>query len=122
MSTLPTGAVVSGAAPIPGWRSPVVSTGNASPSPVTDPGEVCPYCETTAGVRVVSGAPPKVQAWSCTACGTEWVITVVNHRATMHEQLDATSLLRHVTLADDAPTITNEQLRHRLLELADRSR
>jgi hypothetical protein len=101
-----------------------MSTGNASPSPVTDPGEACPYCETTTGVQVVADASPKVHAWSCTACGTEWVITVVNRRrATMVEQLDAASLLRHViTLADDAPTITNEQLLHRLLELADRSR
>jgi hypothetical protein len=53
-------------------------------------------------------APPKVQAWSCTASGTEWACTIVqpyfDRLAATVEQLDATrSVLRQViTLADHA--------------------
>jgi hypothetical protein len=75
-------------------------------------------------------APPSVQAWTCTACRTDWPITVVNPRqyldrlAATVEQLGATrSVLRQViTLADDAPGLTDEQLRNRLVMLADRAR
>jgi hypothetical protein len=62
-----------------------------------------------------------------------WAISPVNHGqrpayfellAATVEQLGATrSVLRAVvTLADDAPTITDQQLRDRLLALAERAR
>lgn len=37
----------------------------------------CPGCGATSGVQP-QPAPPKVQAWTCTACGMEWAITCVN--------------------------------------------
>lgn len=40
--------------------------------------EACPGCGTTTGVQPTSGTSPKVHAWSCTACGLDWAITVVN--------------------------------------------
>ena len=38
----------------------------------------CPSCETTTGVQRITNTPPTVQAWSCTKCGTDWAISVVN--------------------------------------------
>ncbi|HEV7831690.1 MAG TPA: hypothetical protein VGP04_23225 [Pseudonocardiaceae bacterium] len=79
--------------------------------PVTPETEVCPYCRaTTTGVRAMP-APSKVQAWTCTACSTEWAITTVNPQpyydrlgATV-EQVGATrSVLRQlIRLSGDAP-------------------
>jgi hypothetical protein len=40
----------------------------------TDP---CPYCNTTHGVQPDVSAPPRVKAWSCTTCGTDWAVSVV---------------------------------------------
>jgi hypothetical protein len=104
-----------------------MSTTNPGPSP--DPGEVRAYCETTTGVQSITGMPPRVGAWSCTRCGTQWVITVMSPRprgddpAAMAEHLDAVSLLRRViTLADGAPRFTDEQLRDRLVALMNPSR
>jgi hypothetical protein len=77
-------------------------------------------------------APLKVQAWTCTACRTNWAITTVNpspqpffdHLAATVEQLGAArSMLRQVcALADDVATITDQQLRDRLLALASCAR
>jgi ribosomal protein L37AE/L43A len=39
--------------------------------------EACPYCGETHGVQPMP-APPKLAAWSCSACGLDWMITVVN--------------------------------------------
>ncbi len=37
----------------------------------------CPGCGAAHGVRP-QPAPPTVEAWSCTACGLHWCMTVVN--------------------------------------------
>ena len=93
----------------PGGRS-------APPDPPTD-FDPCPYCDTTAGVQPIT-SNPKVQAWSCTACGTQWAISVVNPRPYV-DRLTATVVLRQLTaLADKAPTLTNAELRARLVALA----
>ncbi len=48
-------------------------------STATDPTEAqpCPGCGATHGVQP-KAAPPKVDAWTCTACGMNWAVTVVN--------------------------------------------
>ncbi|MGH3815074.1 MAG: hypothetical protein ACRDUV_21955 [Pseudonocardiaceae bacterium] len=61
----------------------------------------------------------------CAACGLHWATTVVNPRPFL-DQLTATvelaaarSVLREIiTLVDQAPVLTDEQLRFRLLALA----
>jgi ribosomal protein L37AE/L43A len=81
----------------------------------------CPYCGTTSRVKVITGTPPKVQAWSCLACRTEWAITVVNpHVRPLLEQLAedvaARAVLREViALRELAPTLTDRELRARLI-------
>jgi hypothetical protein len=92
--------------------------------------ESCPYCGDTTGVAPTPGTSPRVQAWTCTACRTDWAITVVNPQpyfdrlAATVEQLSTTrSVLRQViTMADDAATLPDKELRDRLLALADRAR
>jgi hypothetical protein len=88
--------------------------------------EACPYCGETSGVQSTP-APPSVQAWSCTACRTDWAITVVNPQpyfdrlAATVELAVARSVLRQViTLADEVATLSDKELRDRLLALADR--
>lgn len=90
----------------------------------------CPCCGTTSGVQPMP-APPKVDAWTCTACGLNWAISVIrpdSRAAALLTDLGATAqeigrlrrtLRQLCTLADQAPTITNEQLRDRLTALAD---
>jgi hypothetical protein len=107
------------------------------PSPVKDrgaPGEhqhhddrsadkACPGCGDTTGVQPTPGISPRVKAWSCTTCRTNWAITVANPQpyfdqlAATVEQLGATrSVLRQViTLADNAATLPDAELRDRLL-------
>jgi hypothetical protein len=60
------------------------------PSTDLDP---CPYCGSTSGVRVITNTPPKVLGWSCTPCGGQWWITVVNLRPWL-DHLVATVELR----------------------------
>jgi hypothetical protein len=90
--------------------------------------EACPYCRVTNGVQSTP-APPSVQAWTCTRCPTDWAITVVprpypDHLAATIEQLNGKrSVPRQViTLADDAATLSDTELRDRLLALADKAR
>jgi transposase-like protein len=93
----------------------------------TTPIDPCPYCGAT-GVQPIP-APPKVQAWTCTACRLDWAVTVVNPRSYLDRLAEAVAeagrlrwLLRQVVqLADDAPTITDEQLRTRLRALTPRT-
>ncbi len=100
----------------------------SAPTTVTGPADPCPSCGTTTGVRQVTDTPPGVQAWSCEACGAEWAISVVNPRPFL-DQLTATvelaaarSVLREIiTLADQAPVLTDEHLRFRLVALAERA-
>jgi hypothetical protein len=90
--------------------------------------EPCPGCGTTSDVKVITGTSPKVQAWNCAACGTEWAVTVVNPRSYLDylvatvELTGARSALRALlTLADDAPGLTDRELRSRLVALASRT-
>ncbi len=85
----------------------------------------CPYCGSAIGVNQVTDTSPKVQAWSCAECGTEWVISTIYPRP-LRDQLTAVELvaarlvLREVIrLADQVPVLTAEQLRFRLLTLAE---
>jgi hypothetical protein len=92
--------------------------------------DACPYCGSTSGVHA-QPAPPKVQAWSCSVCITEWEISLVrpdSRAAALLGDLGATAdevgrlrwtLRQLCTLADQAPTISNKQLRDRLTALAD---
>lgn len=90
----------------------------------------CPCCDFANGVTRVACASPKVEAWSCAACGGQWWISVVNPRPQPFldrltgtvELAAARSVLRAViTLADEAPGISDEELRSRLLILAQRA-
>jgi hypothetical protein len=89
---------------------------------VTGPADVnlCPSCGGTSGVRVRSGASPGVRAWSCVACRTDWAITVVNPRPQLFlDRLTVTVVLRQViALAQEAPGLSEDQLRARLAGLA----
>ncbi|MGH3769190.1 MAG: hypothetical protein ACRDS0_17485 [Pseudonocardiaceae bacterium] len=88
--------------------------------------EPCPGCGATSGVQP-QPAPPKVQAWTCTKCGLEWVITWVNphlrpvYPADLGELLRAArrTLRQFIALAEQADTLTDEQLRDRLTTLAE---
>jgi ribosomal protein L37AE/L43A len=100
-------------------------------SAVTDSSEVdpCPYCGTTTGVQPITSNPPKVQAWSCAACGTQWAVSVVNprpwidHLTAAVELAAARSLLRQIVdLASEAPRLSDTQLRTQLLALVGRLR
>ncbi|MGH3771295.1 MAG: hypothetical protein ACRDRW_07865 [Pseudonocardiaceae bacterium] len=95
--------------------------------------ESCPGCAATTGVRRTTGTAPYVQAWSCVACGMDWAITVVNphlrpaHPADLATAVEEIGRLRWtlrqvITPADDAPTITERQLRDRLLTPASHAR
>jgi ribosomal protein L37AE/L43A len=92
--------------------------------------EACPGCGDTTGVQPTIGTSPKVKAWSCTACRTDWAITTVTPQpyfdrlAVTVERFGATrSVLRQViTPTDDAATLWDQELRDRLLALADRAR
>jgi transposase-like protein len=93
----------------------------------SDPGG-CPYCDATSGVTRVACDSPKVQAWWCSVCEGTWWFSVVNPRPARSflEQLTASveltaarlALREIITLADQAPTLTDEQLRFRLRALA----
>jgi hypothetical protein len=81
--------------------------------------EACPGCGDTTGVQPTPGISPRVKAWSCTACQTDWAVTVVNPQP----YFDRLAVLRAViTLADDAATLLDQELRDRLPALADRAR
>src|SRR5262249_54214896 len=88
----------------------------------------CPSCETTSEVTVIPDTAPNVRAWTCGACGTDWALTVVNPRSYL-DQLVATvelagarfALRALLRLADDAPGLTDTELRSRLMVLAGRA-
>ncbi|MGH3720017.1 MAG: hypothetical protein ACRDRI_14490 [Pseudonocardiaceae bacterium] len=97
--------------------------------PCPDTPESCPGCAATTGVRRTVGTAPDVRAWSCAACGMDWAITVVNPHLRAAHPVDLAAAVEEIgrlratlrqviTLADDAPTITERQLRDRLLTLA----
>jgi len=85
----------------------------------------CPYCGGTSGVQQITNTPRKVHGWSCRECGTDWWIGVINPRryrddlAGLVELAAARSLLRRViALADEAPMLTNAEMRAQLVDLA----
>ncbi|MGH3771569.1 MAG: hypothetical protein ACRDRW_09270 [Pseudonocardiaceae bacterium] len=96
--------------------------------PAYDPGTAasCSGCVATTGVQRTTSVGEVVQAWSCAMCGMTWAITVVNphlraaYPAGAVEEIGRLrrALRQVITLADDAPTITDRQLRDRLLTLA----
>jgi ribosomal protein L37AE/L43A len=93
----------------------------------------CPYCGETSGVQAMP-APPKVQAWECKLCRTQWAVSRVNphlrsaYLADLVAAVEEIGRLRWalrqiIALAEQAPTITDElELRTRLVALADRAR
>jgi hypothetical protein len=100
---------------------------------VTEPADAtdvdpCTHCGGTSDVKVIPDTSPKVQAWSCVAGGTDWCVSVVNprvyldHLARTVELAGARAALRAtLILADQAPTLTDAELRSRLLALAGRA-
>jgi hypothetical protein len=72
-------------------------------------------------VKTITGTPAEVEAWSRGACGTDWAVTVVNpHPRQFLDQLAADvaarAVLREViTLAGHTATLTDGQLRDRLI-------
>jgi hypothetical protein len=118
---------VSGSPQIPAGRR---SSHNPRPAPGARP-VPCPYCGTTSGVRQ-TGDTGHIQAWSCDRCDTSWAFTVPDSRTAAYlVDLVAAAAEIHrlrwtlrqvIALADDAPQLADEQLRARLLVLADRAR
>lgn len=109
------------------------STVSTSTTVTGTPDEACPYCDTTTGVRQTSDTG-RVQAWACDCCATEWAFTVIrpdSHAAVLLTDLETAAeeigrllwtLRRVIALSDDAPGLTDEQLRTGLLVLAERAR
>ena len=93
---------------------------------VSSPAELdpCPYCGITTEVQSITGTSRESEAWSCSACQTNWAIAVdprlfLAHLAATVELAMARPVLREViTLANQAPGLADDQLRFRLLALA----
>jgi ribosomal protein L37AE/L43A len=86
---------------------------------------LCPSCGTTTGVRLITGTSPRVRAWSCSTCRTDWAIAVVNprpfldHLTATVELAAARSVLRGIiALAEQAPALPDDQLRAHPVDLA----
>jgi hypothetical protein len=88
----------------------------------TDPTDLdpCPYCGGTSGVKAIIGAPVTVRARSCRKCGTRWAVCVVAPPAQLFlDRLTVTVVLREViALMQQAPGLSDDQLRARLAGLA----
>ncbi len=81
-------------------------------------------------MQPITGTSPKAQAWSCTACGLNWAITIVNPkpRPAYLADLGAAAqeigrlrwtLRQVVMLADEMSKPTDVEPRDRLLAFAD---
>jgi ribosomal protein L37AE/L43A len=92
----------------------------------------CPGCGRIEGVELTRSTS-RVSAWKCTRCGVSWAVSVVNphlrgdHPAALAARVErlraARLILREViTLADEAPTLTDLELRGRLRALAQGAR
>jgi ribosomal protein L37AE/L43A len=59
---------------------PVTTNGAVDQSIVAERtgNDECPGCGVTQSVQRTRGSSPRVQAWSCAACGLHWATTVVN--------------------------------------------
>jgi transposase-like protein len=114
---------VSGSPQIPAGRR---SSHSPRPAPGARP-VPCPCCGITSSVRQTSDTG-RIQAWACDHCNTDWAFTVPDSRtAALLGDLGAPAqeigrlrrVLRQVVmLADNAPGLTDEQLRARLLAVA----
>jgi hypothetical protein len=115
---------VSGPPKIPAGRR---SSHSPRPAPGARP-VPCPYCGATTAVRQTSDTG-RIQAWACDRCDTDWAFTVPDSRtaAALLGELGAAAqeigrlrwvLRQIIALAYDAPHLTGEQLRDRLLALA----
>ncbi len=99
--------------------------GRPCPSVAADPGDIesCPRCGGTSGVKTITDTEPGVWAWSCGECGEQWWITIVNPHARralldhLAVEVTARAVLHEITtLADQVDTLTDGQLRARLLD------
>jgi ribosomal protein L37AE/L43A len=99
----------------------------------TDDDDACPYCGETTGVQRTTGTSLKVQAWSCRLCRTEWAVSLVNPHPRTAYLVDLVAavaeidwlrwtLRQVVGLAEQAPGLTDRELRARLLALASGAR
>jgi ribosomal protein L37AE/L43A len=90
--------------------------------------EGCPGCGGTEGVDLTR-TTSQVSVWKCTRCGVTWAVSVVNPHlrgndpaalAARVERLSAARLILRevITLADEASTLTDLELRDRLRALA----
>jgi hypothetical protein len=72
-------------------------------------------------VKTILDNPPKVWAWGCGACGTDWAVTAVNLQVRpwlvqLAEDSAALAVLQEITtLAEQVDTLTDDQLRVRLI-------
>ena len=101
------------------------------PQPPSAPGArpvPCPYCGTASGVRQTRDTG-RIQAWACDHCATDWAFSVPNsHTTAALAGLGAVAqeirrlrwaLAQVVTMVDEMPTLTDVELRTRLLTLAE---
>jgi hypothetical protein len=112
----------------PGWSlvEPFCPTASGSwwPAGSSSPGAVrmnppdpagCPYCDAATGVTRVACDSPKVQAWSCAACGGRWWFSAVTPWHYL-ERLAGEVVLRKVAaLVEEAPGLSDGQLWARLI-------
>ena len=72
-------------------------------SALYDPVGRCPYCEKTSGVRMIHDTPPKVEAWSCADCGTDWAVTVMTLQVRPLPDELAVDVVARSVLAESPP-------------------
>lgn len=81
----------------------------------------CPFCEDASAPRRVACESPQVQAWWCAACSSTWWSSVVNPQLYLDQltrEAATRSMLREVTtLAEEAPGLSDQQVRARLITL-----
>lgn len=106
-----------------------IDTRPANTSTTATDSEACPYCGTSDRTRPTTDTG-RVRAWVCDHCSTDWAYTVPDSRAAVLLTTDLGAVAREIgrlrwalrqviALADDAPTITDVELRARLLTLAE---
>jgi transposase-like protein len=97
----------------------------------TGTGEACPYCRTSDRTRRTSDTG-RIQGWSCDRCATDWAFSVPDTRTAVVLTTDLGAVTQEIrrlrwvlaqviTLADEMPTLTDMELRTRLLTLAESS-
>ena len=81
-------------------------------------------CSSGAGVRPGPGTTPKVQAWTSAGYGVRWAITVAGPRWWPGHLSKEAAVVRLVLwgvviLAEQAPNLSDEQVRSRLVALGE---